>query len=86
MRVSYCIMAAALDATQRCHALPDGFGHLDALLLPVIRQASDEVQEIQPAAKNAANGAKQHQLTVVRRRCCHGALDLLHHLTGTRQR
>lgn len=65
VRSSYCITAAALDAMQRCRALPDGFGHLNALLLPVVRQASDEVQEVQPAAKNAANGAEQHQLTVV---------------------
>lgn len=38
--------------------LPDGLCHLDALLLPVVRQASDEVQEVEAAAEDAANGTE----------------------------
>ncbi len=39
-------------------ALPDGFSHLDALLLPVICQASDEIQEVKAAAEDAADSTK----------------------------
>lgn len=39
-------------------ALPDGFSHLDALLLPVVCQASDEVQEVEAAAEDTADGAE----------------------------
>lgn len=45
--------------------IPDGFSHLNALFLLVVRQASDEIQEVKATAENAANGTKQHQLTVI---------------------
>ena len=63
--------------------VPDGLGHLRALSLPVVRQAPDEVDEVEAAAEDAAHGAEQHQLAVVGGGCAQGALHFLHHLKGT---
>ena len=73
-------------ALHRPRCVPDGLGHPGALPLAVVRQAPDEVDEVQAAAKDAAHGAEQHQLAVVGRGRAQRALQLLHHLQGTRGR
>ena len=65
--------------------LPDGLGHPGALPLAVVRQAPDEVDEVQAAAEDAAHSAQQHQLAVVGRGRAQSALQLLHHLKGTQE-
>lgn len=76
MKVSTKVLRGGGDAGQRSAQpihpndarqwpVPDGFRHLDALLLPVLRQAADEVEEVEAAAEHAADGAQQNHLAVI---------------------
>ena len=49
---------AAMATSPLQWPLPDGLCHLDALLLPVVRQASDEIQEVEATAEDTADGTE----------------------------
>lgn len=66
VRHQHLLMVSHQDAmVTTSGVVPNCFSHLDALLLPVIRQASDEIQEVKATAEDAPDGTEQHQLTVI---------------------